>query len=222
MNPKETVALTRYVRAMCPQQKFDEYTADAWHDLLSEYGLDEARAAAVVVGKRQPFVSPAEIIAVIRQWRTDNARDIQGPGLPAAVPDADPDDVQAYLAALRQQRMRAGDGLELKPRPMAALLRGVGQKVPDKDTPAVGPLGVGCSHCGAKPLHACRSGGDRRLSLFHPSRIDAARGGVARVSADEEIARRKAAAAAALAELPPGTVIEPQDDFVKPQRGVSS
>lgn len=215
MNPKETVALTRYVRAMCPQQKFDEYTADVWHDLLTDYGLDEARAAAVVVGKRQPFVSPAEIITVIRQHRGNNARDIQGPGLPAAVPDADPDDVQAYLAAVRDQRTRAADGLELKPRDMKALLRGVGNDVPTKDAPR-GPLSVPCPHCHAKPLHACRSYNGRRLSLFHPSRIDAANG-VAPADEAGEIARRKAASAAALAAPDPGMVVEPPDEFRRPQ-----
>jgi hypothetical protein len=213
MNPDETVMLARYVRALCPQQKFDEYTPDAWHDVLGDYTLLECRGAAAEMARRQPFVSPAEIIGVIRQRRGDNARDIQGAGLPAAVPDADPDDVQAYLAALREQRTRAADGLELKPRDMKALLRGVGQDVPTKDTVA-GPLGVACTHCGAKALHACRSNGGRRLSLFHPSRIDAARGDATPGAAGEEIQRRKAAAAAALAALPPGAVIEPQDGFI--------
>lgn len=201
MSPEETVMLARYVRALCPQQKFDEYTSDAWHDVLGDYPLLECRSAAAEMAGRQPFVSPAEIIGVIRQRRGDNARDIQGPGLPAAVPDADPDDVQAYLAALRQQRTRAADGLELKPRDMKALLSGVGKGVPDKDAPApVGPLSVGCAHCHAKPLHACRSHGGRRLALFHPTRIDAANG-TAPADPDAEIARRKAASAAALEAL---------------------
>lgn len=210
MNPKEAVALTRYVRAMCPQQKFDEYTADVWHDLLTDYGLDEARAAAVVVGKRQPFVSPAEIITVIRQHRGNNARDIQGPGLPATVPDADPDDVQAYLAAVRDQRTRAADGLELKPRPMKALLKSTGREIPGEDGSVRGPLGSPCPHCHAKPLHACRSYGGRRLSVFHPSRIDVANGTAPTDEADE-IARRKAASAAALAALPPETTTTTDD-----------
>jgi hypothetical protein len=202
MSPDETVMLARYVRALCPQQKFDEYTPDAWHDVLGDYTLLECRSAAAEMARRQPFVSPAEIIGVIRQRRGDNARDIQGPGLPAAVPDADPDDVQAYLAAVRNQRTRAADGLELKPRDMKALLSGVGQHVPDKDGNVRGPLGVACPHCHAKPLHACRSYGGRRLALFHPSRIDTANGAAPTGEADE-IARRKAASAAALAALPP-------------------
>lgn len=214
MTPDETVMLARYVRALCPQQKFDEYTPDAWHDVLGDYALLECRSAAAEMAGRQPFVSPAEIIGVIRRRRTDNARDIQGPGLPAAVPDADPDDIQAYLAAVRAQRTRAADGIELKPRDMKALLSGVGQHVPDTD-PKEGPLSVPCSHCGAKKLHGCRSGNGRRLNVFHPSRIEAARGGIP-VSENDEIARRKAAAAAALAALPSDAVIEPQDGFTPP------
>ena len=35
MTPSETVLFIRYVRACCPQQAIDEYTADAWHDVLA-------------------------------------------------------------------------------------------------------------------------------------------------------------------------------------------
>ena len=52
MTPDETVALARYVRALCPAQRFDEYTPDAWHDLLHRYTRDEARAAAAAVAGR--------------------------------------------------------------------------------------------------------------------------------------------------------------------------
>src|SRR5690606_40823645 len=92
MTPDETAILARYVRALCPQQKFDEYTPDAWHDVLGDIPLDAARAAAASVARRQPFVSPAEIRAAYTAQRENTAADIQGPGLPAAIPDADPDD----------------------------------------------------------------------------------------------------------------------------------
>lgn len=200
MNSQEAVVLTRYVKALCPQQKFDEFTADAWYDVLGDLTLADCRTAAAEMARRQPFVSPAEIISVIRQRRGDNARDIQGPGQPAAVPDADPDDIPAYLAAIRAQRTRAADGGELRPRDMKALLSGVGRDMPADTTPQ-GPLSVACPHCAAKPLHACRSYNGRRLSLFHPSRIDTANG----LPADpaDEIARRKAASAEALTTRSP-------------------
>ena len=158
MTPQEAVVLARYVRALCPQQKFDEYTPDAWHDVLGEYRLDTARAAAATVAKRQPFVSPAEIIAEIKQQRGDRATDFQGPGLPAEVPDADPDDVHGYLAALRAQRVRAADGMELKRRPVAQLLSSLTQALPAipgqqveevVDVRRPGPLGIECPVCQA-------------------------------------------------------------------------
>lgn len=59
--------LTRYVKACCPQQAIDEYTPDAWHDLLGNLGLADCRAAVAAVAKRQPFVAPAEIIAEVKR-----------------------------------------------------------------------------------------------------------------------------------------------------------
>ena len=58
MTHAETVLLTRYVKACCPQQAIDEYTPDAWHDLLGDLALADCRAAAAAVAKRQPFVAP--------------------------------------------------------------------------------------------------------------------------------------------------------------------
>lgn len=213
MTPQETVVLARYVRALCPQQKFDEYTPDAWHDVLSDYRLDAARAAAAAVAKRQPFVSPAEIIAEIKQQRGDRATDFQGPGLPAEVPDADPDDVQAYLAALRDQRTRAADGMVLKYRPVAQLIAGVVQALPaipgQQAEEAVevrrpGPLGVECPTCQAAMGRPCRVEiGDRRRELRtpHAARSRVAEGGPAHLESQTEIENRRAASAARLASL---------------------
>lgn len=216
MTPDQTVVLARYVRALCPQQKFDEYTADAWHDVLGEYDLDDARAAAARVAKTQPFVSPSEIIDAIKETRAANARDIQGPGQPAEIPDADPDDIPAYLAALRSQRTRAASGLQLKPRNVKELVSGVGREVPDEDAPARGPLSVACPYCGSPPLRACRQSSGGRLVGFHPSRTDTGRSGAAPDVGQQQAQREadiRAAAARYLAALPPGTRPEPNDGF---------
>jgi hypothetical protein len=69
MTPEETVLLTRYVKACCPQQAIDRYTPDAWHDLLGEFDAAECRAAAAAVARRQPFVAPSEIIAEVERER---------------------------------------------------------------------------------------------------------------------------------------------------------
>lgn len=67
MTHEETVLLTRYVKACCPQQAIDKYTPVAWHDLLGHLGIDDCRAAVAAVASRQPFVAPAEIIAEVRR-----------------------------------------------------------------------------------------------------------------------------------------------------------
>jgi hypothetical protein len=165
VTPDEVVVLARYVRALCPGQKFDEYTPDAWHDVLADFALADARAAAAAVARRQPFVSPAEIIDEIRKQRDARAADYQGPGLSAEIPDADPDDVQAYLSALRGMRTRAADGLGMKRRPVAELVAGIGREIPG-EVAAVkrpGPLGTGCPKCKAAIGRPCRTpGGSER------------------------------------------------------------
>ncbi|MFQ6194856.1 hypothetical protein [Streptomyces sp. NPDC000405] len=133
MTPDETVVLTRYVRALCPQQRLDAYTPDAWHDVLGPYDLGDARQAAATVAGRQPFVSPAEIIAEIRRARAGRIRHVHGPGQSPEVPDADPDDVRAYLAALRAQRTRAADPTARR-RPLHELLTCTGRAVPKEVT----------------------------------------------------------------------------------------
>ncbi|MGW1160413.1 zinc finger domain-containing protein [Streptomyces sp. NPDC002519] len=214
MTPDEVVVLARYVRALCPQQKFDEYTPDAWHDVLSDYRLADARAAAAAVAKRQPFVSPAEIITEIKQQRSDRATDFQGPGLSAEVPDADPDDVRAYLAALRGQRTRAADGLELKRRPVAELLAGVGRDIPPEvaEVRRPGPLGIECPKCQAPIGRPCRlSDGKERAP--HGAREAAAKGEYRPEEDVAEAARRREASRRHLESLPDGAVVEPQDGF---------
>jgi hypothetical protein len=195
VTPDETVVLARYVRALCPQQKFDEYTPDAWHDVLADFALADARAAAAAVARRQPFVSPAEIIDEIRKIRDARADGYQGPGLSADIPDADPDDVQAYLSALRGLRTRAADGLEMKKRPIAQLLAGVGREVPG-EVAAVkrpGPLGVECPNCGAPIGRPCRTPSGKERGP-HSARQN---GGT--TDEQSEIERRKAASARHLA-----------------------
>ncbi|GGX63357.1 hypothetical protein [Streptomyces hiroshimensis] len=129
MTPDETVILTRYLRALCPQQRFDEFTPDAWHDVLGPYALGDARQAAAAIAARQPFVSPAEIITEIGRSRAARIRHVHGPGQSPEIPDADPDDVTAYLAALRAQRTRAADPTARR-RSVRELLAATGRPVP--------------------------------------------------------------------------------------------
>ena len=112
MTPREAIILVRYVKACCPQQAIDEYTPDAWHELLGDLALDDCRSAVAAVARRQPFVAPAEIRAEVARIRSDRIGP-DGPGLQAIPPAADPDDVHAYKAALLEQRRVAADGRAL-------------------------------------------------------------------------------------------------------------
>jgi hypothetical protein len=105
MTPDETVTLARYVRALCPQQRFDEYTPDAWHDILFPFHLAEARTAAAAIASAQPFVSPGEIAAHVRRARADRLHRHTDP-----TPQADPDNVAAYQAELRATRAAVAAG----------------------------------------------------------------------------------------------------------------
>lgn len=70
MNRIEIGKLLAYVAGACPSQKMNDLTGDAWHDILGHLGYDECRAAVRVVGARQPFISPAEIIAEVAAGRS--------------------------------------------------------------------------------------------------------------------------------------------------------
>lgn len=104
MNREQTVALCRYAKACCPQQAIDEYTPDAWHDLLGDLDLNDCRQAVRIVAARQPFVSPSEIRAEVQRIRSNRLHDFQ------YVPVEGDEDPEVYLAALRAQRAAVADG----------------------------------------------------------------------------------------------------------------
>lgn len=104
MNATQSLALTRFVRAACPQQKLDEYTPDAWHELLADLPFTGCKAAVVELAKRQPFISPAEIRTEVRRLRIERCRaDMTDPEYPR-------DDVAAGIAAIKARRRALGDG----------------------------------------------------------------------------------------------------------------
>ena len=107
MNSTEVAKLCRYVAAMCPAQKFDEATPDAWTHVLRDVRIEDARVAVVELAKRQPFIAPSEIIAEVRRIR---ARRIDAVTLdpPAEVAS----DTAGYLRWLRRSRRAVANGWE--------------------------------------------------------------------------------------------------------------
>ena len=108
MTPQETVLLTAYVKACCPQQAIGEYTPDAWHDLLGDLLFADCREAARNVGMRQPFIAPAEIRAEVREIRAERLR--SAGDLEAMIPRELADNPVAYRDWLQKAHQAIADG----------------------------------------------------------------------------------------------------------------
>jgi hypothetical protein len=133
MNPTEAALLCAYAEQCCPQQKFNEYTGDAWGDLLADIRYIDAKEAIVAITRRSPWVSPAEIIGEVKKIRRKRI-DEYGPITPPA--DLDPDDTAAYREWWAGVQKAIADGemrpkeLDLPKRDVKALTRGAFRRVP--------------------------------------------------------------------------------------------
>lgn len=182
MTNEEVAVLVRYVRAVCPQQRVDEYTADAWYDVLYPFTVDEARTAiAAHVAAGNAFIAAGEIVTSIRRARADRMSRHTDP-----TPKADPDDPHAYRAELLATRRAVATGQqppahhELTAGPMhpdvAARLKTLGEYVPRHIDEALDDyrpvkaarraaitagepdaLSVSCEWCDAPAGEPCRS-----------------------------------------------------------------
>jgi hypothetical protein len=113
MNPKEIATIIGMVKALCPAQRFDEFTPDAWELVLEDYPFPDAKTALKKLGGQLRFISPADIAAEIRRVR--NLRAEQYRDYSQTLPDWDPDDVPGYLRAQRAQLFRAASELPARP-----------------------------------------------------------------------------------------------------------
>lgn len=179
MNSREAVMLVRYVRALCPSQKIDEFTPDAWGDVLADYELDDCRAACVALASRQPFIAPAEIITEVRKARRARLENFiyEPPALETN--EEFLDNYRAQIAAVAsgavpaptQRPALTGDPHES----VAKVIKGFGQTIPGDDAPPrrYGPLGVHCPNCYSPIGRPCRTphGRERRP---HTARLAAA------------------------------------------------
>lgn len=139
MNTAEAMRLLARCAAF-DNRRPNESAAQAWAAALHDVPMDADAVAAVARYYGTPPENPDQrkwiephhvrsLRAKIREERMSATGDIPGPGLPAAVPDADPDDVRGYLAALREGRTRTASGGELRQRPVLELIAGVGRRV---------------------------------------------------------------------------------------------
>jgi len=215
MTEDEVVLITRYVRAVCPQQKIDEYTSDTWEDFLLPYSVDEARAAIRThITRGNAFISIGEIVAEIRKAREDRlSRHTE------ALPPAGAHDDASYKAALLHERRAIADGRvtpttvpALPPGHTTAPYEGRGRallRAVGRDTTSRRPeLAASCPHCRAVTGQPCTDSHGRPRRDAHPSRVDASHALAAgqppvnRHEVEMDMERRRAASAAALAQQP--------------------
>lgn len=107
MNHAEIVILARYVAALCPAQRIDEYTADAWYDAIGDLGFADAKAAAARVAAARPWTSPADIREQVRAVRSERIAMAPPMDVPAGF---DPDDTAAYRRLVVDYWRRAAAG----------------------------------------------------------------------------------------------------------------
>ncbi|MGW7196615.1 zinc finger domain-containing protein [Streptomyces chryseus] len=214
MTEEEAVQIAEYVAAACPAQKFSEYTPDVWAEILAPYAVDEARDAVIAVARRQPWISPAEIVTEIKERREERIE------LAHVVYDGNPLETGAQSVASRRALIQAAADGRAQPRAITAAL-GTGTvpalstsrrdaaiaqigRMPGKPPPkgVVNVRAVACRHCNALPGVSCNTSRGRRMTDVHPGRLEDARRAAAGLPpvdpAEEqrEIDRRIAASAA--------------------------
>lgn len=111
--------------ALVDNRTVDAMTVEAWHEAIGHLDYDDAMAALTEHRRTSTeYLQPAHITAgvkKIRAARVDRGTAAEG------IPDADPDDIPAYLAALRENRLRVASGHDHRPRPIHQLVAATAQ-----------------------------------------------------------------------------------------------
>jgi len=121
MRPHEAAELLALAAAF-DQRTVGEADALAWAEALGNINQADARTAVTEHYRHETRrLMPVDVLTGVRRIRSNRLAEFA-----EQVPDADPDDVPAYLAALREQRYRAASGEAA--RPVAALVAAVASR----------------------------------------------------------------------------------------------
>lgn len=69
MNLDETRRLLSFVSAVCPSQRIDAKTPEAWNVLLTDVPYDDCYRAAQRVAKRERFINVSDVLSEVRILR---------------------------------------------------------------------------------------------------------------------------------------------------------
>lgn len=177
MNVNEISLLIRMVKGLCPAQKFDEYTPDAWLLVLGAVRFEDAQTALPALGQRLAFIAPSDIHAEVKRIRAarhDAANIVYEP--------FGDETGREFLDRIGLVTRAAGDG-RLEPRPIGRALE-PGTEVPtvpaeleaviEARRAARASLSVACPYCRAAAGQPCTIGKRRRSggTFMHPARIE--------------------------------------------------
>lgn len=126
MTREDAVNIVRLVKAMCPSQMIDQFTADAWAPILASSQYADAQQAIYDIASRPLEPGRSRYIEV--GHILDGIARIRAKRLDAATPTPPSDlDAASYLAWLRTTtkdiadgRYRPGPAIDSKPRPELA------------------------------------------------------------------------------------------------------
>lgn len=121
------------------QRKVGEADVMAWSEIVGKFDFEDAKAAVLAhYATTADRIMPAHIAVFVKNREADRAARSR-PGMTMSetvesdIPDADPDDVQGYLRALREGRTRPYDDGTARPRPMGSLAPHVFPRLPRGD-----------------------------------------------------------------------------------------
>lgn len=117
MNSTEALALLRKVIALCPSQAMDEYTPEAWAEVLDDIRWEDANQALINIGKadldldKRRYIEPGHIRGEVRRIRARRLS-VYGPIEPPPTPwpaDANPwgDDLFGVAHNMIEERYMA-------------------------------------------------------------------------------------------------------------------
>lgn len=111
LSESEAVALCRYAKAMWPHMAVDEFTPDAWGEVLAEFRAEDCKQAILNLAKRENFVSVGAIYGEVKRIRCKRAELAELPEPPTGLSRAE------YLEWNRKVLRDAGDGILPTARP---------------------------------------------------------------------------------------------------------
>lgn len=107
MNLSETVALLRFVAAACPAQKLDEYTPDAWAEVLADIAPADAKTAVINLVREKPFIACSDVVTGVKALRSKR---LQAFGDIGTAPPEILDDTRAWVEWERERREGIASG----------------------------------------------------------------------------------------------------------------